>query len=342
MKTLVLEAPHRLRVEERPRPALLPGDLLLRVDACGLCVSDIHKIRFRAVEKPLVLGHEVVGRIVETGPGPAAFRPGDRVSVAHHVPCGVCHYCRHDSVSMCPQFKATQLDPGGFAEFVRVPAAHAAAVAFLVAEHVSDGEASFMEPLACCWRGVRRLKLQPGDTAVIVGLGSIGLLMARLVSGIVGGRCIGLDLDARRVSFALETGLAAAFQSPDAAFRDALNQFTEGRGADAVIVTAGTPALVTQAIEWLRDGGVLNLFASFHPDSAPAFPLNPLYYREITIVPSYSPAPSDLRDALEFIASGRVRVSDLPQAVFALDQMPQALAAIENRQILKAVVRPHG
>src|SRR5262250_3103258 len=162
MKALV-SRDHKFRVQEIPRPALREGELLLQVTACGVCFSDVHKIRFQPLDEPVVLGHEVAGRVVESES--AKFHVGDRVVVAHHVPCGRCHYCRHGNVSMCAQFKKNNLDPGGFAEFVRVPSEHVESVAFHIPDALSNNEASFMEPLGCCVRAVKRAARSEGHTS---------------------------------------------------------------------------------------------------------------------------------------------------------------------------------
>jgi L-iditol 2-dehydrogenase len=176
---VVFEGAGRLTAADVPRPAPGPGELLLRLRGCGLCGSDIAKLGDPRARVPAVLGHEVVGDVVEAGDGVRGFGAGARVVAAPHVPCGECHYCRRGSESMCRAFKESNLDPGGFAEFVRVPAANVRAATFLVPDHLTDEEASFVEPLACCLRAVERARVQPGDTAVVVGLGSIGLPSSR-------------------------------------------------------------------------------------------------------------------------------------------------------------------
>src|SRR5262249_773181 len=156
-----------------PVPQLGSGDILVKVNACGVCVSDLHKLRFRSLTKPTVLGHEISGVVERLGSEVKKFSEGDRVVLAHHVPCMTCHFCTRGSYSMCEQFKTSGLDPGGFSEFVRVPALHVEHVTFPIPAGLSDTEACWMEPLACCLRDIKRIRLQPGDTAVIVGLGSI-------------------------------------------------------------------------------------------------------------------------------------------------------------------------
>ena len=339
MKALVSHN-HQSDVEEVPRPSIQEeGDLLLQVTACGVCFSDVHKIRFQALEKPAVLGHEVAGKVVEAGSGVRKFEVGDRVVVAHHVPCLQCHYCRHDNISMCAQFKKTNLDPGGFAEFIRVPAEHVSNVAFSIPPGLPDNEATFMEPLGCCVRALKRAGIQRGDTVVLVGLGSIGVLLMQLIRH-AGAECIGLDLDAGRREFARTFGLTAVFAGSGPDFEESLAKLTNGRGADAVILTAGNPSLVPKTLSWLRDGGSCNIFASFHPDSDVCLDWNQLYYRELSIVTSYSSSPADLKQALELLANGSVNVAPLTKHTFPLERFTEALDAIEGHTILKAIMIP--
>ena len=341
MKALVSQN-HQSHVQEVPRPSLQDdGDILLQVAACGVCFSDVHKIRFQPLEKGVILGHEVAGKVVEAGSAVRKFHVGDRVVVAHHVPCLQCHYCRHGNVSMCEQFKQTSLDPGGFAEFVRVPAAHVGNVAFAIPSGLSDAAASFMEPLGCCVRGVKRAGIQRSDVVALVGLGSIGVLVMQLLRH-AGADCIGLDLDPGRRQFAQSLGITAAFGEAASDFQEAIARASEGRGADAVFLTAGNPSLVPQALSWLRDGGTCLIFASLHPEAEVNLDWNQLYYREINIVASYSSSPADLKEAIELLANGSVNVAALTEHTFPLDRFSEALAAIENRTILKAIMTPNG
>jgi L-iditol 2-dehydrogenase len=291
------------------------------------------------LEKPVVLGHEVAGRVVEVGKAVQKFKVGERVVVAHHVPCFRCHYCRHGNVSMCAQFKETNLDPGGFAEFVRVPAEHVNSVAFKIPNSLTDNEASFTEPLGCCVRAVKRAGIQSSDVAVVVGLGSIGLLMMQVIRH-AGAECIGLDLDETRRQFAHTLGMKATFAGAGPDFDEHLSQAAKGRGADAVFLTAGNPTLVPKTLSWLRDGGTCLVFASLHPDSSVCFDWNQLYYRELNIITSYSSSPADLEEALKLLANGSVKVASLTEHTFPLERFSDALTAIETRNILKAIMTP--
>src|ERR1035437_6076952 len=222
---------------EVPIPEIVDGELLLALDACGLCGTDVMKLDTRAAGA--ILGHELVGRVAKAGPG-APFREGERIVVSHHVPCLDCHYCRKGQESMCRQFKATNIAPGGFSEFVRVPALHARHAAFRVHEDLDVLSASQTEPLACVLRNVKRLSPSPGDVVGIVGLGAIGQMTAQLLK-LFGVTAVGLDLDPKRVEQFGRCGRAAAAGGE---FAEVGGAASAGRGFDAIVYSAGTPALV--------------------------------------------------------------------------------------------------
>ncbi|HXG03141.1 MAG TPA: alcohol dehydrogenase catalytic domain-containing protein, partial [Candidatus Binatia bacterium] len=240
MKAAVFVGQGRVVAEPWPVPAIGPGELRLRVRGCGLCGSDIAKIADAATKPPAVFGHEVVGEVIEVGPGVAGFAPGDRVVAAHHVPCGACHYCRRRSPSMCRTFRASNLDPGGFAEYVRVPAPNVAQATFKVPAHVSDEAASFVEPLGCCLRALRRAGVEAGDTVAVVGLGSIGHLFVQLLRR-AGASVVPVETAAERLDFAGRLGVEAW---PPAAALAVIGERSGGRGADHVLVTGGGAAVL--------------------------------------------------------------------------------------------------
>ena len=198
-----------------------------------------------------------------------------------------------------------------------------------------------MEPLGCCVRAVKRAGLRASDVVVVVGLGSIGLLFAQLIRH-AGAECIGLDFDPARRELADSLGASATFAGSEREFEESLASMTNGRGADAVFLTAGNPALVPAALSWLRAGGTCLVFASFHPESDVTLDWNQLYYRELNIVTSYSASPSDLKEALQLLANGSVRVASMTGETFPLEKFSEALAAIESRAILKAILTPGG
>lgn len=336
MKAAVYRGDGRLVAEDWPRPSIGAGELLLRLKGCGLCGSDIAKIVDPATKAPAVFGHEVVGEVAAVGNGVASYVVGDRVVAAHHVPCGECHYCRRGSESMCAAFKASNLDPGGFAEYVRVPPANVRHATFRVPPHVSDEAATFVEPLACCARAVRRAHVQPGDTAVVVGLGSIGCLFVQLLRR-AGAAVVGADPLPDRVAVARELG-AARGGSLDAAARDQ-RELSAGRGADHVIITGGGAAVLPWAAAIVRAGGAVHYFAGGGGDALP-LPLETLYHRELTITATYSSSPADLAEAFGLITSGAVQVERLITHRVPLEHLASGVDLMRRREALKVYVTP--
>ena len=234
VKAIIYHSYDDIRLENKAIPIISDNELLVRVHGCGLCGSDILKIAQQA-PPPVVLGHELSGTIVERGKAISNFETGQRVIVAHHVPCGSCHYCRHHNYSMCAAFKTSNIDPCGFAEYIRVPAAHARHTTLALPSALSAEEGCFVEPLACCARAVQRTSLLPGDSVMVMGLGSVGLLMLQAVKTMSAAQVYGVDLLPERLQLARELGADAVFQAPpeEHALRDLLNPLTGGRGADA-------------------------------------------------------------------------------------------------------------
>jgi L-iditol 2-dehydrogenase len=340
VKAVVLRA-GELTVEDWARPSIGSGELLVRVRGCGLCGSDIAKIvapppRAAPPPGPVVLGHEVVGDVVEVGAGVQGFDAGDRVVVAHHVPCGRCHYCRRGSTSMCRAFKASNLDPGGFTEYVRVPGANVRHATFRLPAHVGDEAASFVEPLACCLRAVRRAPLEPDDTVAVVGLGSIGCLFVQLARR-AGARVVGADPLEDRADLAKRLGADVAIAPATAGH--SISELSDGRGADQVIITGGGAGVLAWAASVVRDGGSIHYFAGGGGETLP-LPLATLYHRELTITTTYSSSPADLAEAFRLVAGGHVDVSSLISHRLPLDRLAEGVDLMRRREALKVYVTP--
>lgn len=342
MKAAVLREAGRVGPETWPRPVIGPGELLLRLRGCGLCGSDIAKVGVATTKVPLVLGHEVVGDVIEAGgEGPTTQdrqtpSVGDRVVAAHHVPCGACHYCRRGSESMCAAFKTSNLDPGGFAEYVRVPVANVRHATFKIPAHVSDEAASFVEPLACCLRAMRRARVEAGDTTVVIGLGSIGCLFVQLARR-AGARVAGVDLLRDRSELAHSLGAETAGTPEITA--PAVRDLSEGRGADQVIVTGGGAAVLAWAASVVRDGGSIHYFAGGGGDALP-LPLEVLYKRELTITTTYSSSPADLAAAFALIVKGEIATERLVSHRLPLDRLGEGVDLMRRQAALKVFVTP--
>lgn len=339
MKAVIYHAYDDIRLENVPVPTYAADELLIRVHGCGLCGSDILKI-VRQAPPPVKLGHELTGTIVACGADVQGFAVGQRVVVAHHVPCGTCHYCLHGNYSMCALFKTSNVDPCGLAEYMRVPAPHVRQTTLLLPEHLSAEEGSFVEPLACCLRAVRRTSLRDGDSVVVTGLGSIGLLMLQAVKGMASstGKTVqvyGIDLLPERLRMAKELGADAVFDASadEQALQRAVAERTAGRGADAVILATPGAGPFFSALACVRNGGMLTIFAA-HTGSVP-LDLDTLYQREITVSSTYSSSPAELPLALDLLARRLVRVDGLISHRLPLERFAEGVLLMRERKALK-------
>ena len=295
---------------------------IVKVLGCGLCGSDIVKFEQKLVSNGTVLGHEIVAQIVEIDSS-SEFAVGDVIVTSHHIPCGKCLYCQNGNVSMCRHFKETNILPGGFSEKVFLSEEHLENVAYLKPENLSEIEVSFYEPLACCVRAVRRAELVVNSKVLVLGLGSVGILMAQALKS-AGMNVLGCDLILERVQTLKEFGIDAVVNLP------------ENYRPDAVFLTAGADKTVEIAVKTVRDGGKILVFAST-PNSFP-FPNNEIYYRELTVMGSYSPDLCDLKKSLELLVAGDVKVEGL-STVYPLEAVQQAILDTKMGKIKKAYIK---
>jgi L-iditol 2-dehydrogenase len=339
MKALIYHTHSDIRLEQRPIPTLGDGELLVQVHGCGLCGSDIIKIMQQATP-PVVLGHELTGTVVACGKTITRFIEGQRVVVAHHVPCFTCHYCRHQNYSMCATFKASNIDPCGFSQYIRVPSAQVEYTTLPLPDTLSHEEGAFVEPLACCIRVVKRTPWQAGDSIVIVGMGAMGLLMLQAVKAIGRrterpARVYAVDLLPERLQLARELGADDIFLAPkdEHGLYDLLSPLTEGRGADAVIITTPGKRPFLQALASVRMGGTITIFAA-HTGNVPTN-IEQIYQRELTIISSYSSSPEDLRLALDLLTERSVQVTRLISHRLPLEQFAEGVALMRTHKALK-------
>ena len=281
--------------------------------------SGFVKFKHKIVHDGAVLGHEIVAEILEIN-SDTNFKKGDKIVTSHHVPCGECNYCKHGNVSMCKHFKETNIFPGGFSEKVFVSEEHLKNVAYTVPSNISDEEISFYEPLGCCIRAIKRCNLMKDDTALIVGLGSIGLLMGEGLKAL-GYRVYGCDLIDERVKLANKMGIQS---------------FDFNLEVDAVFMTSGADKAIETALKAVRPGGKILVFSSTPLNNG--YPNNDIYYKELTVLGSYSPSPADLKDSYELIKSGKVNVKNLT-TVYPLEQIQQAFDDTISNKIFKAYIR---
>ncbi len=325
-------------VTDTPPPALGPGDILLEMRASGLCGTDLAKLSQPRGPATVRLGHEFAGVVRAVGPGVTRFVPGDRVTAAHHVPCGSCWACRHGSESMCPQFKATNVDPCGFAELIRIPRLHVEHVAFRLPAAMTCEEASFTEPLACAVRGVERSRVLPGDRIAVVGAGGMGLLIAQVLLA-RGTDPIVLDIAETRLALARELGVPTV-ANPAAGIRKTLEDLTDGAGVDGVVLTVVNAGLLQEAQRAIRAGGRINVFADVADEPRLALDFSDLYHRELTVVSTYSSTPATLAQAFELLAERRVRVAPLISHRLPLDAFDEGVRLQREGLATKVVYHP--
>lgn len=329
-----------LRLEERPVPEIGAGELLVRVEASGICGSDVMEW-YRAGKVPLVLGHEIAGLVVKAGDGVRRFKEGDRVAVTHHVPCMACHYCETGHETVCDTLRSTSFDPGGFAEFVRVPAINVDRGTFHLPDSVSYEEGSFIEPLACVLRGQRQANFRPASSMLVIGSGISGVLHIMVAGALGAGRIVATDIVDFRLDAAMRLGAEAVIHGADdvpTGFR----KLNGGRGADLVVVCAGAPAAIEQALASVARSGNVLFFATTKPEVSIPLAINKFFWRnEVTLTSSYAGGPGDLRMALELIRAGRLPVVDTITHRMPLAQTGRGFDLVANPQeSLKVIIEP--
>lgn len=343
MRVCMYYANADVRLEEMDVPAIGDDELLLKVMASGICGSDVMEW-YRRDKVPLVLGHEVAGQVVEVGAEVSRFQVGDRLAVTHHVPCNTCHYCLNGNHTMCETLlKGTHFEPGGFAEYLRVPAINVDRGSFAVPDHVSYDDASFMEPLACVLRGQRRAGLTAGQSVLVLGAGISGLLHIPLARTLGAGLVMAGDTIDYRLAKALEMGAHHAVTA-DESLPDLLRQANGGLLADLVIVCfEGFMDLATRSVE---RGGTVLFFAGAAEGARLQRSINELFWRsEVTLTSSYGGAPGDCDRALKLIAAGSVPVNRLITHRLTLAQAQEGFSAVcspVDHQCVKVIIQPQG
>lgn len=338
MKASVYIGPQKMEVRDVLVPNISEDEVLLKIAACGVCGTDVVKFQYDMVKPPIVLGHEVAGTIEKVGRNVTKFKTGDRIVVAHHTPCYSCHFCKHGNISMCDTFKKSNLDPGGFAEFLRIPAPHVQMTAHKIADSMTFEEAIFMEPLACILRNIKRANLQQKDSVLIIGLGSVGLMTGMALKS-MGMKVFATDLKQDRVDLAMKLGFDWT-AIPSAQLKEEIHSHTNPKGVDLVVLTAGNEKVYSDSVNYVRDGGTVSIFAGMGPDSKLEFNINNLYRREITVYSSYSPSPIELMEALQMIQNKEVNVQALTPKKFPLEQVEQAILQVQKQEIFKAIIQP--
>jgi L-iditol 2-dehydrogenase len=346
MRAAVYRGANDVRLETVPVPEIGAGELLVRVHTCGVCGTDLKKIATGSHSAPRIFGHETSGVVAAVGTGVGEFKPGDRVVMFHHIPCGNCYYCRHKTFAQCETYKkvgcTAGFEPsgGGFADYVRVMDWIVQRGTVRIPDAVSYEQASFVEPVNTCIKGIERLQLSHGEAVLVIGQGPIGILLAALAKR-AGARVITTDLYEQRLTISKDLGLE---DSIDASRTDVIltvRNLTEGRGVDAAVLAVGGNNLIRTAMDAVRPGGRVLLFAQTARGEATIDPAT-ICVDEKTLLGSYS-ASVDLQDAsVQFVMGLEMNLESLISHRFPLSGSLEALdlAAHPRPDSMKVVIQP--
>jgi L-iditol 2-dehydrogenase len=346
MLAAVYRGVNDVRMETVPVPKIGPGELLVRVHTCGVCGTDLKKIATGSHSAPRIFGHETAGMIAAVGAGVHDFQPGDRVVVFHHIPCGECYYCRNKTFAQCETYKkvgcTAGFEPsgGGFAEYVRAMDWIAQRGTVRIAQNVSYEQACFVEPINTCMKGIERLGLHAGETVVVIGQGPIGIMLSVLAKQ-TGSTVVTSDLYPQRLTISTSYGLGNSIDASRTDVVKAVRELTEGRGADAAILAVGGNGLIRTAMDVVRPGGRILLFAqTVHGDAT--FDPGAVCVDEKTLLGSYS-ASVDLQEAsVQFVMNREMDLERLITHRFSLDRSVEALnlAAHPQPESMKVAIQP--
>lgn len=328
-----------VRVEEMPVPKISPDELLVKVIASGICGSDVLEW-YRIKKAPIVLGHEIAGEIAEAGKNVKKYKVGDRVFVSHHIPCNTCHYCLNGNHTACETLHTTNYDPGGFAEYLRVPPLNVDRGVFILPDEVTFGEGTFIEPLACVLRGQRAARFKPGQSVLVLGSGISGLMHIMLARAQGAGRIIATDINSYKMDAAKRFGADAVIHA-DEDVPARVCEINE-RPVDLVIVCTGAYKAFTQALKSVDRGGTILFFAATEPNIELPIPVNEFWRNSITLLPSYGGSPYDCAIAIELIRAKRVAVSDMITHRLPLKEAQKGFNLVaESSESIKVIIEPH-
>ena len=346
MLAAVYRGVNDIRIETVPVPEIGPGEILIKVHTCGICGTDLKKIATGSHSAPRIFGHETSGTIAAVGANVTKFGLGDRVMVFHHIPCGECYYCRAKTFAQCETYKKVgctagfEASGGGFAEYVRVMDWIVRKGTVRIPDEVSFDQACFVEPVNTCLKGIERIAIQPGETILVIGQGPIGIILSVLAKR-AGARVITSDLYGQRLTISKALGLN---NSVDASRQDPIEMTrkqTDGRGADAAILAVASNSLIETAMNAVRAGGRVLLFAQTLRSEA-VFDPAAVCMDEKTLIGSYS-ASVDLQDeSVRFVMGREMDLEKLISHRFSLRRAVEALHLAANPQpeSMKIVIQP--
>ncbi len=346
MQAAVYRGVNDVRLETVPVPKIEPGEILVRVHSCGVCGTDLKKISTGSHSAPRIFGHETSGVVAAVGDGVQTYRPGDRIMVFHHIPCRECFYCQNKTFAQCATYKkvgcTAGFEPsgGGFAEYVRVMDWIVEHGTVRISDGVSFEQASFVEPVNTCMKGIEALRLRRGETVLTIGQGPIGIILSILARR-AGARLITSDLYAERLRIGSSFGLDLTIDASNTNVIERVRELTEGRGADAVILAVGANSLIRTAMDAARPGGRILLFAQTQHGEAVVDPAA-ICVDEKSLVGSYSASVDLQEESVRFVMSQEMDLERLVSHRFPLAESPQALdlAAHPQPSSMKIMIQP--
>lgn len=346
MQAAVYRGKEDVRLETVPVPKIGRGEILLRVHTCGICGTDLKKIATGSHSAPRIFGHETSGVVAAVGEGVDKFRAGDRVTVFHHIPCGTCYYCQHKTFAQCETYKKVgctagfEASGGGFAEYVRVMDWIVDQGTVSIPDGTSYEQACFLEPVNTCMKGIERLKLGAGETVLVIGQGPIGILLSVLAQR-TGARVITSDLYPQRLTISKSFSLGNAIDASRTDTVKAVREQTEGRGADVAILAVGGNGLIRTAMDAVRPGGRVLLFAQTVRGEATIDPAA-VCVDEKTLLGSYSASVELQEESVRFVMNREMDLTRLISHRFPLSSSVEALnlAAHPQPDSMKIVIQP--
>ena len=326
MKAGIFYPPFKFCLEELPIPKIKEGEALLEVKSCGICGTDLFKIR--EGKKSQILGHEISGIIREVK-GETFFSAGERVFVAHHIPCFLCKYCRHGNYSLCTQFHQTNIYPGGFSQFIRIPRVNLLHGTLSLPPHLSFDEGTLIEPLACVLRNIKRIKPHPEDEVLIIGGGPAGIMHVILLELLGIKRIDVIEINEERREYLRKFSVA-----------NILNTQEERKDYDIAIICAANLQAIQEGFKRIRRGGTLSIFAQTPEGTKMEIFPNQIYF-ECTLMGTYSSSPIEQREILELLKEGKIKTSLLITHIFPLSQIQKAInIALEGKKSCKIIIHP--
>ena len=340
MLACFLEAPKKVAVKDVPIPKLAAGDILIRMEASGICGTDLEKIEGQ-LGPGGILGHEVSGTIEKVADNVTERKPGERVVAHHHVPCYQCADCFNGNYTLCNEFKRTNIDPCGFAEYFRVPQYNIARGAVIpLPPELSFEESAMIEPTACCIRAIRRAHVKQSDSVLVVGLGPTGLTQIQLLRNTTTGRIIGSDIIESRLKLGRKLGADETINALTEDVPSHVRKMTKD-GVDLAIVSTGNEKALSQAFSSVRKGGRILLFGA--PSHGASYPLNvsELFSRQITLLSSYSCVEAEMEEAIRLVSEKRLDLKSLITDRFKIRDAEKAMEfAKTSKTAIKTIILP--